>query len=354
MYAGRKRLILYTVVFISAAMICAGFSENRLESGRTEYIKKELPEIRREGHKTLKYDSTYDQTLCEGIVGADEHVGMTRPEVSPVFLLCGEDHVTIPSGEIESWIIKKKKVANPGFSNELSVNDFNIQEILGNVTKEPETTGVSERKTEYDETKIYDYISGISYMFDYIPEEIEFNAWDGEHIQLYNYGGIGITLNVHGTADAVKTALEENEPYVEPVWNTSNGHLTDSVISGKYVEVDISAQEVFFYDDKGGLVMETPCVTGTANGYRDTDQGAFAVYSMESPAVLRGADYESHVQYWMPFNGGEGLHDAPWRGDFGGDIYQWNGSHGCVNLPNWAAETLYNSIEIGTPVIVHE
>ena len=54
----------------------------------------------------------------------------------------------------------------------------------------------------------------------------------------------------------------------------------------------------------------------------------------------------------MPFNGGEGLHDANWRWEFGGEIYQWSGSHGCVNLPYYLAEVIYNNMDIGTPVIV--
>lgn len=36
-----------------------------------------------------------------------------------------------------------------------------------------------------------------------------------------------------------------------------------------------------------------------------------------------------------------------------GDIYLGNGSHGCVNLPNEAAETIYDNVEAGTKVLVH-
>ena len=55
----------------------------------------------------------------------------------------------------------------------------------------------------------------------------------------------------------------------------------------------------------------------------------------------------------MPFNGGIGFHDATWRGWFGGDIFYWSGSHGCVNMPYSAAEELYGIIEEGVPVIVY-
>ena len=69
--------------------------------------------------------------------------------------------------------------------------------------------------------------------------------------------------------------------------------------------------------------------------------------------MLRGDDYETPVKYWMPFNGGEGFHDATWRGRFGGAIYRGGGSHGCVNMPYSAAEKLFSMIAPGTPVIVY-
>ena len=37
---------------------------------------------------------------------------------------------------------------------------------------------------------------------------------------------------------------------------------------------------------------------------------------------------------------------------FGGSIYEYDGSHGCVNLPYNAAATLYDLVEYDTPVII--
>ncbi|MBQ7718263.1 MAG: L,D-transpeptidase, partial [Clostridia bacterium] len=68
---------------------------------------------------------------------------------------------------------------------------------------------------------------------------------------------------------------------------------------------------------------------------------------------LKGQGYESPVSYWMPFNGGIGLHDATWRGAFGGSIYRGGGSHGCVNLPFGVAQQLYGVISEGDPVVVY-
>ncbi len=56
----------------------------------------------------------------------------------------------------------------------------------------------------------------------------------------------------------------------------------------------------------------------------------------------------------MPFNGDVGIHDMQTRAYFGGTIYLTNGSHGCVNTPYEQAQTIFNTVSVGTPVIVYE
>lgn len=86
-----------------------------------------------------------------------------------------------------------------------------------------------------------------------------------------------------------------------------------------------------------------------------TPGGTYSLYYKVSPYVLTsttpGDSYEEPVTYWMPFNGGIGFHDAPWRGSFGGNLYITGGSHGCINLPMQAAATMYQNIYAGFPVI---
>ena len=118
-----------------------------------------------------------------------------------------------------------------------------------------------------------------------------------------------------------------------------------------YVEVDLTAQHVYVYQ-KGEMVFDTKCVTGNVLNFCDTHEGAYSIVSKEKNRVLRGPDYETPVKNWMPFHNGEGLHDATWRGSFGGEIYQGGGSHGCVNLPLSAANTIYDLVSPGTPVLV--
>lgn len=127
-----------------------------------------------------------------------------------------------------------------------------------------------------------------------------------------------------------------------------------------YVEIDLTRQKVWAYVD-GNIQLETNCVTGCVNKGHETPTGIFSLTYKQTNRVLRGRllsngkyEYESPVSYWMPFNGGIGLHDATWRNTFGGNIYITNGSHGCINLPLDAAKVLYNIINHDMPIIVYK
>ena len=69
---------------------------------------------------------------------------------------------------------------------------------------------------------------------------------------------------------------------------------------------------------EGEIVLESDFVSGdmTKSG-RMTPPGVFGLTYKTRNAVLRGEDYETPVNYWMPFNGNIGMHDATWRSSFG-------------------------------------
>lgn len=62
------------------------------------------------------------------------------------------------------------------------------------------------------------------------------------------------------------------------------------------------------------------------------------------------------MPYWMAFDGPYGIHELPeWPGGVkeGEDHLGTPVSHGCVRLPEGAAEELYNWSEVGTPVVIY-
>ena len=119
-----------------------------------------------------------------------------------------------------------------------------------------------------------------------------------------------------------------------------------------YIKVSIAEQKLYYYE-RNKLVLETNIVTGMRE-VSPTPTGDYKVLSKARNVNLTGADYTSFVSYWIAFKGNSyGLHDASWRSRFGGNIYTYNGSHGCVNMPRSEVSKLYNMVEIGTPVYVH-
>ena len=124
-----------------------------------------------------------------------------------------------------------------------------------------------------------------------------------------------------------------------------------SQLGGNFVVVDISEQQLYLYNNDE-LCFTTPVTTGKES--TPTDIGLFSIYSKEQDRILNGVDYSTSVDYWMPYNGGEGLHDASWHNLFGTDGYKINGSHGCVNLPPSITDDIFNNVQIGSKVLVHK
>lgn len=131
---------------------------------------------------------------------------------------------------------------------------------------------------------------------------------------------------------------------------------------GSYIDVDLGSQRATYYDAGGSVLWQSNIVSGNVSEGRSTPTGTYQINDKETNQTLVGADedgdgepdYKSHVTYWMPFVGNSvGLHDATWRGTFGGSVYESSGSHGCVNLPYSKAAELYNMVPVGTTVYVH-
>ena len=119
-----------------------------------------------------------------------------------------------------------------------------------------------------------------------------------------------------------------------------------------YVDINLTTQTLTYYLN-GIVALTSPCVSGKVSAGNATPTGTYSIKTMIPGKRLKGPTWDVWVNYWMAFNGNIGIHDASWRRSFGGNIYQTNGSHGCVNLPSNVAPQLYGMVSIGTPVIVH-
>jgi uncharacterized protein YgiM (DUF1202 family) len=144
----------------------------------------------------------------------------------------------------------------------------------------------------------------------------------------------------------------ETDDYYFIESNGNLGYVPKSCVGSLhdvYVVVDISDQVLKLYNGNE-LLLTSDVVSG--KNETPSDYGIFNIYSMSRNATLTGPGYSCPVDYWMPYNGGEGLHDAQWRYSFGGDIYEYGGSHGCINLPLNTAATIYDNASVGTQVLI--
>lgn len=166
-------------------------------------------------------------------------------------------------------------------------------------------------------------------------------------------GTYGWILDQASTKQAIVDAINnEQQGEVQPVFSQEAYQFGDQDWGPSYVEIDLDAQHVWVYKD-GELVVSTDCVSGNASLGRNTPDGAFYILFKQEDATLQGEGYSTPVNFWMPFYLGCGLHDATWRSSFGGTIYLYSGSHGCINLPYTAAEEIFNNVYSGEPVFVY-
>ncbi len=204
-----------------------------------------------------------------------------------------------------------------------------------------------------DEKALSEYITSLCNKYNTVGITRNFKTSTGKTVEVKG-GYYGWKIN----STAEKKLLNE---YIrlganiekEPIYSQEALYRDKDDIGNTYVEINISRQYMWFYKE-GKVIAEGGVVTGDPKKGYSTHNGTYMINYKQKDAVLRGPGYEAKVNYWMPFNGNIGIHDASWRASFGYNIYENNGTHGCVNSPLSLAKKIYENIESGTPVICYE
>ncbi len=210
-----------------------------------------------------------------------------------------------------------------------------------------------------DQGAICNFVSALALMYDvpgqtslnqanevnYLTTLITLGTVDPAHVPSVTVAAVPApeAVAVVETPAPVDTAISEAP--AEPVAEAQAAGQT-------YIDINISSQKLTYYVN-GTPSIVSDIVTGNSSAHHDTPLGTYQIYGKQMGRTLRGPNYSAYVTYWMPFTGNYGLHDASWRGSFGGTIYQHNGSHGCVNLPKATAAALYATAPVGTIVSIH-
>lgn len=192
-----------------------------------------------------------------------------------------------------------------------------------------------------DRASVDEYVLEMMNHYRTLKRTTSFTTTGGSRI-IVNGGDYRGVINREAEADFLIAAILKGE--------ATERDLND--IGNTYVEISLSGQRLWFYKD-GQLIVESAIVSGNVRRGFATPKGVYSLKYKQRNVTLKGADYESPVSFWMPFNGVVGMHDATWRSRFGGTIYINDGSHSCINLPYGVARTIYYNIVPGTPVVCY-
>ena len=301
---------------------------------------------------------TVVKTVSDGVKTLQETITLGEPElVQPA--VWNNDTKLVENVEKANKVIASNIVLRIAGNDALSLEP---ERLASWISMNPETDVVANLDA------IKEWTQGeLSERFDTVGTKRTYTRPDGKEIEVEGASGdslYGWCLNGEELANIIAQNVQNGvvDPIEVPMkltaasWNPGGKDWPN-----RYIDIDLSEQYVRMYDDESNLIWESSCVSGNPMYGGGTSTGVFYIYDKESPMILVGRDYDGDgqpdyktpVDYWMPFCGGQGLHDANWRYYFGGNIFSYDGSHGCVNLPYGSAQELYGITNVGDTVIVH-
>ncbi|WP_461204871.1 L,D-transpeptidase family protein [Clostridium sp. DL1XJH146] len=255
---------------------------------------------------------------------------------------------TIDSEEV----VDAEKLINTYVAAKITYSIGSDQEYLDGDTINKWITIDENYNVTFNEEEARSYAASLANEYTTVGKQRSFKTSGGSTINVGG-GDYGWAVGITKTTEALIESIEKGETVTKkPSYYATAMVEGRNDIGNTYVEVDLTNQHLWFYKN-GTLIVDGPVVTGNVSANNATPAGVYKLKYKEKNATLRGEDYETPVDYWMPFNGGIGIHDATWRSEFGETIYQTSGSHGCVNSPYSLAKTVFENITPGTPVVCY-
>lgn len=207
-------------------------------------------------------------------------------------------------------------------------------------------------EADFDIEQVKEYQRDLSDKYDTFGTSRDFNTSTGKNITVGG-GSYGWMIHITNSAEELISAIKSGvNSTIEPVYSYTALIREADEIGNSYIEIDLDKQHLWVYID-GVMKVDTDLVSGNISKGHGTKTGVYPILYKERNATLNGQGYSAPVNYWIPFDTNVGLHDATWRSEFGSEIYKYNGSHGCVNLPYDKSEQIYELAYVGMPVIIY-
>ena len=212
------------------------------------------------------------------------------------------------------------------------------------------------KRVQIDEDKVEDYVNEVARIYSVKePTTAQFVTASGDHVEV-EAPITDESVDTQALTKDILNAIQEGATGQRkaPYRQTRTGEQGTTDLGGTYVEVDLDKQHLYLYVNGKKKAEGDICSGSVADGCA-TPAGLYTIKTKDYDRYLVGAGYRDWVHYFMPFNGGIGLHDSTWReaDEYGGDVYLESGSHGCINMPLELVKTVDEYIDVGDYVILY-
>ena len=270
-------------------------------------------------------------------------------------LLSGSDEVKLESYKKEPRITSDDENLKKEVDDLNQLAKINASYVINGETIQIPTETIADwlsykdEKVALDQEKVQNYVNDLASKYNTSTNSSKFNSSKQGEVEV-PAGTLSWTMDRESEAAALSEAILSGEDFTRSPIVQGSADPSQPLFDNTYIEVDLENQHMWYYKD-GKVELETDIISGKPKS--PTPKGVFYVWKKERDATLTGEDYSSPVDYWMPIDWtGVGIHDSDWQTTYGGDRWKTVGSHGCVNTPPEVMKALYNSVEVGVPVIV--
>ncbi|MGN0602296.1 MAG: L,D-transpeptidase family protein [Oscillospiraceae bacterium] len=309
----------------------------------------------------MDYDKLHDYILAQ----VDKEVLEIKAEDSDCYI-----EPTIKSEDLTDTLKRFEQAYNQKITFDF---DYTTETLTGDDIAKMLKIG---KKGEFgvDSDKAMEYVEELAKKYDTYNTKRKFKATIQGNIIVPTStdAKYGWWIDQEKTCDLIVDLIKKGEDVekIDPIYyvggrgyvftGREEARTADDDIGNTYVEIDLTNQHLWYYKD-GKKMYECDIVSGqTTSAARTTLPGVYKVWHKLRNYKMKGSnedgeEWESTCSYWTRVAiVGIGLHDSQWRGGyFGGNIYKYNGSHGCINMPLNGAKYIYENVEMDTPVVMY-
>ncbi len=210
-----------------------------------------------------------------------------------------------------------------------------------------------------DESEVESYTNGLAEQYDTYLHKRSFVTYEGDTVEVGggNYDNYGYQMDREKSAVIIRDAIMSGVSQTVALEWLKYGRTRDESgtdFGDTFIEISLDQQHMWFHQN-GEITVSTSVVTGTATPTRATPTGCFQVLQVLKDHTMKGSYGESFANYVIAImTNGIAIHDSSWRDSYGGDIWLYSGSHGCINTPYSAVQEIFENVTYGVPVIIYD